>query len=90
MSFAVCHEESRSRSRRRKNAESIVIIKKAQTANGWMDKSMEQEERARARERQGEKNLVRLSVKSVDFFSGRKAIIDFVVRKAFSGHIAII
>jgi hypothetical protein len=41
------------------------------------------------RERE-KKNLDRLNVKSVDFFSGLKAIIDFVVRKAFSSPILIL
>jgi hypothetical protein len=50
-----------------------------------MDKSIEQEW-----EKEKKKNLDRLSVKSVDFFSGLKAIIDFVVRNAFSRPILIL
>jgi hypothetical protein len=44
----------------------------------WWIKALSKNERKR------KKNLDRLSVKSVDFFSGLKAIIDFTDRKAFS------
>jgi hypothetical protein len=36
MSFAVCHKEKKTQNR-------LSLLKKAQTANGLMDKSIEQE-----------------------------------------------
>ena len=68
MSFAVCHKE--------KTQNRLSLLKKAQAANGLMDKSIEQE-------REKKISTDRVS-RALTFSTGLQAIINFVVPNALS------